>query len=102
MTKQSISNRVYCFAINDYFSPFKNHRAVILTRDMIPNQHFNYARPHKTALRLNEITNFENDELHTWANEVKCCEADAKFDLIFMKRAINRLLSITLKTYIEF
>ncbi|MEG1887826.1 MAG: DUF4932 domain-containing protein, partial [Oscillospiraceae bacterium] len=86
MTRQSLSNTVYCTAIDKWFVQFKNHSAVIMTRDMIINQHFNYARPHKAALRLPEIINSEIDELHDWATEVARFINDTQFDSFFQSQ----------------
>lgn len=83
MTRQSLSNTIYCSAIEKWFLPYKNHLAVTLTRELIINRHFNYARPHKAALRLNDIVTVEADELHEWAIETKRFITDSRFDLFW-------------------
>lgn len=79
MTRQSLNNLPYCSAIDKWFSKYKGHEAVMKTRDLIINKHFNFTRPHMAALRLSEINESDGDDLFDWANEVKRFWLDTKY-----------------------
>lgn len=83
MTRQSLTNTVYCSEIDKWFSSYRDHPAIIMTRDLIINHHFNYARPHKAALRFDEIADNKNDKLNNWAITVKHFVIDSLFDCFF-------------------
>lgn len=50
---------------------------------MIRNRHFNYTRPHRAALRLEEIARNADDELHFWAVLAAEFAAENNYDGFF-------------------
>lgn len=67
---QHISNKGYCEAISTYFHPYKNHKAVLLTRQLIDTHNFIHIRPLQAILSLEEISAEKAHELYEWAGAV--------------------------------
>ncbi|MBR4084953.1 MAG: DUF4932 domain-containing protein [Lachnospiraceae bacterium] len=80
---QHINNKGYCEAISAYFHPFKNNRAVLLTRQLIDTHSFIHIRPLQAILSLEEIAAKRDHELFEWAIAVKEFIADTDFHAFY-------------------
>lgn len=82
-TFQRIGNKTYINSITKWFSPFKNHSAVQLTREQIISKNFVHIKPLCAILSLDSIIMDSSHELHNWAAAVKKFIADTDFDNFF-------------------
>jgi hypothetical protein len=98
-TRQQIDNIEYVKSMDEFFSDFKNHEAVVLTKGLIINHWFTHITPLSAILYLQEIINdddnykdiqnlklernISSDELKGWAIAVNKFIVDANFQTFF-------------------
>lgn len=80
---QKLNNRIYLSAIDEWFVKYRDHPAVNATRLMIREKHFNFTRPQKAALLIEDIKNNTRHELHDWATLADEFVRDSAFDSFF-------------------
>lgn len=85
---QHINNKRYCEAISAYFHSFKNHRAVLLTRQLIDQCNFIHIRPLQAILSLEDIAAKKDDELYEWAIALKEFMAETDFHTFYRSQEI--------------
>ena len=83
---QHLDNRVYSEAISSFFLPYKNHKAVIMTKDLIDNKNFIHIKPLRAILSLEQIAMEEDHDLHEWAISVKEFIVDADYHTFFLNQ----------------
>ena len=82
-TFQCLNNKRYVDSITQWFSPFKNHLVVQLTKDRIINDHFVHIKPISSILMLGSIIADPAHELFEWASAVNNFITDTDFDGFF-------------------
>lgn len=82
-TVQYLDNKVYLSSISDWFSPYKNHMAVRITKNLVRENDFFHIRPLKAILDLENILNDELHELNLWAGETMRFARESRFDDFF-------------------
>lgn len=85
---QHISNKGYCEAISTYFHHYKNHKAVLLTRQLIDTHNFIHIRPLQAILSLEEIASGKDHELCEWAIAVKEFMAETDFHTFYRSQEV--------------
>ena len=81
-THQNTGNLYYCGEIDRRFEKYKNHAAVNATRELVRNGNFNYIRPHRAAVRFNDLLRGK-DELTGWAKLIKQFEEETDYRSFF-------------------
>ncbi len=84
---QHLSNKIYAEAISEFFLPYKNHKAVILTQRLIDNNNFIHAKPLRAILSLKQIMAEEEHGLHEWAESVREFIDDAHFHTFYLNQS---------------
>lgn len=83
LTIQYLANKTYLRNISDWFSPYKEHAAVKLTKRMVLEENFFHIRPLKAILDLEGILDDGFHKLHLWALEVVAFARESAFDEFF-------------------
>lgn len=93
--EQVITNKEYCGAIEEHFSSFRKHEAVIKTRELILNSNFIHIKPLRAVLQLDKLLSNDCNELHSWALSVAKFIDDTNYEFFFAKQTgyYNRILS---------
>ena len=82
-TIQCINNKTYIAAISEWFSPYKNHSAVQITKYLICNENFIHIRPLQAILSQKEIVANPEHPLHAWGTAVADFREASGFDAFF-------------------
>lgn len=79
-TVQYVENNPYCRAISAYFSPFRDHPAVRITRRLVYSENFIHRKPLRAVLTLEDILSDREHRLYEWAGAMREFVSDAAFD----------------------
>ena len=107
-TCQYLNNRFYVNSIEKWFGHFKNHEAVLLTRQLIIKQSFYHIKPLRAIFRLESILADAQNEYYEWGEAVKSFVSDSDFDSFFKSQSIfyaeilNRVNNCALDTWVDF
>lgn len=84
---QHLNNRMYSEAISSFFLPYKNHKAVIMTQELIDNKNFIHIKPLRAILSLEQIAMEEEHDLYEWAISVKEFIVDADYHTFYLNQS---------------
>lgn len=70
-------------SISDWFKPYKDHRAVKITKRLVRENNFFHIRPLRAILDLENILNDDSHKLNLWAREVERFARESNFDDFF-------------------
>ena len=82
-TCQYLNNRIYVDSIEKWFGRFKNHKAVLLTQQLITKQSFFHIKPLRAIFRLETILSDAQNEYYEWGTTVKSFADETGFDAFF-------------------
>ncbi len=105
---QYLNNKMYSEAILDFFLPYKNHKAVIMTRKLIDNHNFIHMKPLRAILSLEQILTEEENDLYEWACSVKEFMTDTDFNTFYLNQSeyydwiLNNLKQCDVDVYIDY
>ena len=86
-TCQYLNNRAYVYSIKNRFSKFKNHNAVILTKQLVMKRSFYHIKPLRAILQLEDILTDAKNEYFEWGEAVKAFVEDTDFDSFFKSQS---------------
>ncbi|MBQ9080732.1 MAG: DUF4932 domain-containing protein [Clostridia bacterium] len=107
-TCQYLNNIAYVDSIKNRFWKFKNHKAVILTRQFVIERSFYHIKPLRAILQLEDILIDARNEYYEWGEAVKAFVEDADFDSFFKSQSsfyaeiLNRVNNCALDTWVGF
>lgn len=84
---QHLHNKIYSEAISAFFLPYKNHKAVIITQNLIDNNNFIHIKPLRAILSLEQIALEEEHDLYEWAISVKEFITDTNFHTFYLNQS---------------
>lgn len=82
-TKQVVDNPDYIPHIKQYFHSFSDHKAVLLTRELIDKHSFIHIKPLRAVLNIDNIIEDTLNPLYNWACAVLCFCEDTNFNTFF-------------------
>ena len=82
-TSQCLNNQAYVNSIYEWFVFYKNHNAVILTRNLIDNRSFYHIKPLRAILSLESLFSDTDKDLQSWSLAVKDFAQVTCFDAFF-------------------
>lgn len=107
-TCQYLNNSFYVDSIEKWFLQFKNHEAVLLTRQLIAKKSFYHIKPLRAILGLEDIFVDVKNEYYEWGKAVKAFVADTEFDSFFKSQSsfyaeiLNHVNNCALNTWVDF
>ncbi len=87
---------------------FKNHKAVIFTRQLVIKRSFCHIKPLRAILQLEDILTDAQNEYYEWSKAVKAFVADTDFDSFFRSQScfygeiLNRVNNCALDIWVDF
>lgn len=88
-TVQYLGNTMYLKSITDWFTPYKDHMAVKITKKLVTEESFFHIRPLKAILDLDNILSDDSHKLHVWAGETVRFAKESGFDDFFRTQNEN-------------
>lgn len=82
-TVQYLENKSYLRSISEWFRPYKDHRAVEITKKLVREDYFFHIRPLKAILDLENILKDDSHRLNLWAKETVRFAGESGFDDFF-------------------
>lgn len=107
-TCQYLNNRIYVDSIEKWFGRFKNHKAVLLTQQLITKQSFFHIKPLRAIFRLETILSDAQNEYYEWGTTVKSFADETGFDAFFKshrsfyEEILNYVNNCDLEKWVDF
>lgn len=83
---QYLNNKMYSEAISAFFLPYRNHKAVIMTKKLIDKNNFIHIKPLRAIFSLEQILTEKEHDLNEWAISVKEFITDSNFHTFFLNQ----------------
>ena len=83
---QYLNNKMYSGAISAFFLPYKNHKAVTMTKKLIDMNNFIHIKPLRAIFSLEQILTEKEHDLNEWAISVKEFIADSNFHTFYLNQ----------------
>lgn len=105
---QAVDNKYYCDAITKYFSEYRNHMVISITKNLIKMNNFIHAKPLRAVLTLDYILKDKDDFRYEWAKSVNEFISDTDFNLFFFNqneyysKLLNQIKSYNFDKWINF
>lgn len=83
---QYLNNKMYSEAISAFFLPYRNHKAVIMTKKLIDKNNFIHIKPLRAIFSLEQILTEKEHDLNEWAISVKEFITDSNFHTFYLNQ----------------
>lgn len=83
---QYLNNKMYSGAISAFFLPYRNHKAVIMTKKLIDKNNFIHIKPLRAIFSLEQILTEKEHDLNEWAISVKEFITDSNFHTFYLNQ----------------
>jgi len=107
-TCQYLNNRYYVDAIEKWFGQFRDHEAVLLTRQLIAKRSFYHIKPLRAVFRLESILSDAQNEHYEWGVAIRSFAETTDFENFFRSQSAfyedirNHVNSCALEAWVDF